>query len=158
MQCLIDTKLLYYKLADMDPEERGKYLLIACMEIMSERSDKYDFVVKQPQLVSTVKRKPANRITYESVKGKTSPQFEVFWKLYPRKIGKGAAWLSWKKQPEGQNELLEMCSAALEWQVESSDWKKEHGTFIPHPTTYLNQRRFEDEAPKQTRSSLGDLI
>ena len=27
----------------------------------------------------------------------------------------------------------------------STDWTKDNGQFIPYPTTYLNQRRWEDE-------------
>ena len=27
----------------------------------------------------------------------------------------------------------------------SKEWKKENGKYIPHPTTWLNQKRWEDE-------------
>jgi len=69
-----------------------------------------------------------------------SDEFEQFWKLYPKKTGKGEAWKSWKKQ----NPKLEDTTKALGWQVKTEDWVKEKGKFIPLPATYLNQRRWED--------------
>ena len=65
--------------------------------------------------------------------------FEVFWKSYPRKIGKGAAKRKWdtKKPP-------------IDQVLKSIDHQKKEWTdpqFIPHPTTWLNQDRWEDEIP-----------
>lgn len=69
--------------------------------------------------------------------------FDSFWKHYPRKVGKGAAERAWKKlQPS-----VSVIVAALAWQVKSEQWTKDNGQFIPHPATYLNQRRWEDEPP-----------
>jgi len=80
-----------------------------------------------------------------AVSARTSPysaQFENFWQAYPRKVGKGAAWKKWKTQ---KCELLNgQIAAALRWQIESNDWRKDGGQFVPHPETYLNQRRWED--------------
>lgn len=70
-----------------------------------------------------------------------SKDFNSFWNAYPRKIGKGAAWISWKKSYV----LYESISKVLESQINSPQWKKDDGQFIPHPATWLNQRRWEDE-------------
>jgi DNA replication protein DnaC len=35
----------------------------------------------------------------------------------------------------------------LEKQKVSTEWLKDGGQFIPHPATWLNGRRWEDEAP-----------
>lgn len=67
-----------------------------------------------------------------------SDDFLEFWNLYPAKTGKGAAWKSWKKQKPP----IEKVKQALEWQINSQKWQE---GFIPNPTTYLNQRRWEDE-------------
>lgn len=69
-----------------------------------------------------------------------SDEFEQFWKAYPKKTGKGEAYKSWKKQ----NPKIEYVMAALSWQTIQPDWTKEKGQFIPLPSTYLNQRRWED--------------
>ena len=67
--------------------------------------------------------------------------FEAFWKMYPRKTGKGSAWRAWEKlKPD-----LCVVEAALAWQIRSDQWTKDGGQFIPHPATWLNQRRWEDE-------------
>lgn len=71
-------------------------------------------------------------------------QFEAFWNAYPRKIGKGAAEKAFKKAIFNRIEdLLE----AIERQKKTAQWKKENGQFIPHPATWLNQKRWLDEAP-----------
>ena len=38
--------------------------------------------------------------------------------------------------------------SAIDTQKKSDQWKKDNGQFIPNPTTWLNQRRWEDELPK----------
>jgi hypothetical protein len=35
--------------------------------------------------------------------------------------------------------------ATLKWQSESPDWQKENRKFVPHPATWLNEGRWEDE-------------
>ncbi|MFA6198679.1 MAG: Lin1244/Lin1753 domain-containing protein [Patescibacteria group bacterium] len=72
--------------------------------------------------------------------------FEQFWKAYPKKTGKGAAEKAWLKIKCPVETVLNIISA-LQWQVKSEQWTKEHGQFIPMPATYINQRRWEDEPP-----------
>lgn len=64
------------------------------------------------------------------------PDFETFWKAYPRKVGKGAALAAWQKA----RKLAEPARI-----VASLDRKWPEQKFIPHPATFLNQRRWEDE-------------
>jgi hypothetical protein len=72
--------------------------------------------------------------------------FATFWKQYPKKVAKPQALKAWKKiKPAGQ--LLADLMAALEKQKASADWLKDEGQFIPHPASWLNGRRWEDEAP-----------
>lgn len=74
--------------------------------------------------------------------------FSDFWKEYPKKVGKGAAEKAWKKIKSPAT-TLKAILASLEWQKESEDWKKQNGQFIPNPSTYLSQRRWEDESPEK---------
>lgn len=69
-------------------------------------------------------------------------QFLMFWEKYPKKVGKGAALAAWRKV---KRPPLSKLLAALETQVGSSQWKRENGQFIPHPSTWLNQGRWDDE-------------
>ncbi|WP_062388754.1 helix-turn-helix domain-containing protein [Pseudomonas abietaniphila] len=77
-------------------------------------------------------------------KSDSSEGFAVFWKLYPRKVQKAKAEAAWKKLAVTP-ELLTVITAALARQVTSIDWLKSNGQFIPHPTSWLNGKRWEDE-------------
>jgi len=94
---------------------------------------------------------PDKWITKEKAKSKKSlgnytEDFLSFWKFYPKKVGKGAAFAVWNDLWEDIGLiLLEQCTTAIGWQMDSDQWIKDDGQFIPNPETYLRQRRFEDE-------------
>lgn len=70
--------------------------------------------------------------------------FDQFWKLYPRKTAKAKAnreWLKIKPDPVLFAKIME----ALVAHAASRDWLKDGGQFIPHPSTWLHQKRWEDE-------------
>jgi hypothetical protein len=70
--------------------------------------------------------------------------FATFWEQYPKKVAKPQALKAWKKiKPAGQ--ILADLMAGLERQKVSADWQKDGGQFIPHPATWLNGRRWEDQ-------------
>lgn len=73
------------------------------------------------------------------------PDFLAFWNAYPRRTGKGAAAKAWRKALPP----IEEVTAALSWQMQTEQWTRDGGQFIPHPATYLNQHRWEDEPPSQ---------
>ncbi len=75
---------------------------------------------------------------------KNIERFEKFWKSYPRKIGKGQARKVWLRL-KPNDELTDTLVMAVEAQKKSEQWQKSQGQFIPHPTTWLNQERWEDE-------------
>jgi len=67
--------------------------------------------------------------------------FDMFWMTYPKKVGKEAAKKAWLKV----NPNLTVVLQALSWQKESPQWFKNNGQFIPNPSTWINQHRWEDE-------------
>lgn len=70
--------------------------------------------------------------------------FDIFWKQYPKKVARPAAIKAWKKlKPTGS--LMDALMDGLQSQITSADWQKNNGQFIPHPATWLNGRRWEDE-------------
>ena len=79
----------------------------------------------------------SNKINYE---------FESFWKIYPRKIGKGLARKAYEKALK-KNGVEKINSAAV---VFAENSKSKDPKFIPHPSTWLNQERWDDviDAPK----------
>jgi len=81
-------------------------------------------------------------------KSKQEPRedaFDVFWKAYPKKVGKEAARKSFAKVKVPVDTLI----AAVDAQKKSAQWTKDNGQYIPNPATWLNQGRWEDEIPGQ---------
>ncbi len=72
--------------------------------------------------------------------------FESFWGAYPRKTAKPAALKAWGKLAPDAG-LVALILAALDRHRASEQWRRDGGQFIPHPATWLNQRRWEDELP-----------
>lgn len=70
--------------------------------------------------------------------------FEEFWLAYPRKIAKKAARQKWQRI-NMTSELFEKIMKAVEAQKKLPQWRKDGGQYIPHPATWLNQERWEDE-------------
>ena len=74
----------------------------------------------------------------------TKERFDRFWKAYPKKVGKQAAYKTWSKiNPSG--DLTEEIIRAVEKQKTWRQWQRDNGQYIPNPTTWLNQGRWEDE-------------
>jgi len=79
--------------------------------------------------------------------------FAAFWQQYPKKVAKPKALKAWKNlKPAGQ--LLADLMAGLQWQKASADWLKDGGQFVPHPATWLNGRRWEDEVQPAANQAL----
>lgn len=75
--------------------------------------------------------------------------FEEFWSLYPRKVSKRKAERAWKKI---KAEEVPAILASVEVWKKTDQWRKEGGRFIPHPATFLNDRRWEDDVPESKTS------
>ena len=70
--------------------------------------------------------------------------FDRFWMVYPRKVAKETARKAFVKLKPDEL-LLQTMMAAVERQKKSEQWMKDNGQFIPHPATWLNNRRWDDE-------------
>lgn len=79
------------------------------------------------------------------------PDFDLFWDAYPRKVGKGAARRSWLSS-NGNRPAMSTLLSALEQQKRSEQWTKDSGQYIPHPSTWLNQERWDDLVTSTTSS------
>lgn len=75
--------------------------------------------------------------------------FDRFWRTYPRKVDKQRALAEWRKLAPGP-ELTETILQALEMQLTSSQWQDVE--YIPHPRTWLHNRRWEAVETQPTRS------
>jgi len=68
--------------------------------------------------------------------------FDEFWLLYPRKIAKAVARKSWQRLTAEQQL---MAAKAISSHCDYWKAKETELEFIPHPATWLNQERWEDE-------------
>ena len=74
-------------------------------------------------------------------------RFDLFWKAYPRHVAKQNAVRAFSKL-NPNDDLFQTILKDIEARKKTNAWSKEGGQFIPHPATYLNGRRWEDEMPK----------
>ena len=79
------------------------------------------------------------------------PRFAAWWKRYPRKVRKQATlkiWLRLKVETDDTlwTEIMDGTAKYVEyWKIEATNPR-----YIPHPTTYLQHARWEDELPTPT--------
>lgn len=71
-------------------------------------------------------------------------RFELFWKEYPRKVNKFKTE-EWFNKNNLTKEQFDLIISKLKKYKDTTDWKKDNGKYIPYPTTWLNQKRYEDE-------------
>ncbi len=75
---------------------------------------------------------------------KTKEMFDAFWREYPKRRAKGNAEKAFAKiKPSEQ--LFEAIMNGLKRAKTTEDWLKDNGKYIPHPATWLNGKRWEDE-------------
>ena len=81
-------------------------------------------------------------------------QFNKFWGAYPKKVSKATAEKSFKKLKVDDELLIKMINS-LEVHKQSKQWQDRQ--YIPNPSTWLNQKRWEDEiedVPKNERVTI----
>ena len=70
-----------------------------------------------------------------------SDRFDAFWAAYPRKEKKPLARTAWMKVPPADRDFDAIMAGLTRWKA-SDQWARD---VIQHPTTWLNQRQWEDE-------------
>lgn len=83
---------------------------------------------------------------------KTDPDlFEQFWKKYPNKKNKKRTRVLFGKL-DLSNGLFQKIMTGLEQYKKSDQWQRDNGQFIPHPSTWINQERWDDEVDTREES------
>jgi hypothetical protein len=88
----------------------------------------------------------------DRVKTETTPDFDAFWLVYPKKVSKAAAMAVWKQINPGPDLVQQICSAAEDQQ----SWPTWKDGFIPDPERWLKKNRWADERPPDARNGKGD--
>lgn len=81
-------------------------------------------------------------------KGQESEAFKAFYAAYPRRVKRKAANRAWVKL--GLDAIAGQIMAALDWQKREVFAKCERDK-IPHPSSWLNDERWNDERPGASR-------
>ena len=84
--------------------------------------------------------------------------FEQFWSVYPRKVGKANAKKAWDNKVTS-DQIIKDIAFNVEQRILQGEWSDVR--FIPHPATYLNGARWQDDLqvnaqnkmPKKSKSS-----
>ena len=110
---------------------------------------------KEREVEKELEKELEKEIETESEKEGDGPAgeggFERFWKIYPKKVGKQLARKEFRKVTVDLDTLLQ----GVRKQMDSAQWEKENGRFIPNPATWLSQKRWEDELPPARRVPMG---
>jgi hypothetical protein len=91
----------------------------------------------------SLSQKKDSEITRAISKKWDCEKFEKFWSAYPRRVAKAKARTSWKRQNLDVLADVIMQDLAMRTALDNQ-WHAEN-SFVPHASTYLNQRRWEDE-------------
>lgn len=85
----------------------------------------------------------SNANTHQKPQNAPLNDFDTFWALVPRRVGKKAAERAWRaveRRGESQDAIEGMRAYAAAFAQSGTDMK-----YIPHPSTWLNRRGWEDD-------------
>lgn len=84
----------------------------------------------------------------EDLDTKYRSQFEEWWKHYPRARNrtypKHPAYLAYVRALKSGRVTAEQLKEATKIAAQTDLWQRDNMMYIPHPSTFLNQRRYED--------------
>jgi len=92
--------------------------------------------------------KPIN-IKQETDNTYATSSFDLFWQQYPRKIAKPNALKAWLKIKVDDDLLKKMLVAINQQGLSNKEMQ-----FVPHPATWLNAKRWEDEIENKNNGML----
>ena len=114
------------------------------IDLAKLRVPQLELPVPQPKVASpaTLVASPATR---------SADLFEEFWQAYPKKVGKKPVLAKWKAR--GLDRLADVIIADVKRRVKMDrQWLE---GYVPHPITYINQDRWEDEMQTRPKGNGG---
>lgn len=148
-ELLKDNALAQNEHADCSPEEGRSKMDSSSVQNDASRLLKMNRPIpesNQRVLTNTTPLPPEGETEKPNVYGE---RFAKFWEAYPRKQAKGNAEKAFKRLKVSAA-LLDKMLDAIAWQKTTDEWKKDNGQFIPHPASWLNSARWEDEKSNYT--------
>lgn len=141
------------------PNSSNLYVFTSMKETDMDHEEKFSSeVVSNITRLDIAKRSIANTTITSAEKSAhphDTPFFQAFWHAYPRRIGKGAARTAFAK-------AMKVCDgdtiiqAALKYSKHCDSMGIER-QYIPHPATWLNQERWEDDLEGEAAKPKKDI-
>ena len=134
-----------------ESQKRKDSVAVALLNKSQQKATKGNKAQQEPTIKEKDKDKENINNPPTPLTGVMDERFEQFWSAYPKKVGKGAAKAAFMKIKPSQD-LTDRMVEAVRVASKSIQWQKEKGQYIPNPSTWLNQGRWEDhmevEPPK----------
>lgn len=106
---------------------------------------------------NTVNTNSISNIPLISPEEKLEMLFAEFWKAYPRKDDKKRALKKFKAIKNVEKVLPDIL-ADIEIKKKSDQWNENGGKYIPMPSTYLNNERWNDEATVTMQNEIAEAV
>jgi hypothetical protein len=163
---LLDAVIEEYEQASGNPWDKGNDK--ACANPCDEGNDKAcatplslspyplapipEPITQNTQPKTLVSDMPSDCTAVALVEIINDDDFSHFWAKYPRRTQKANALRSWSKlKPHDRIEALARLPEHVAWWQQS----RTEPQFVPHPATWINQRRWEDQLPDLTPPGIG---
>ena len=147
---------------EADPEEELKPSESNCMQMISDASkcprNPIQSESESESNSGTTRRRVRENGQHDLSKkanGSEPDGFAEFWYQYPRKEGKAKAEAAWRRLKPSEATRADIM-AALSRAKMTPQWSDDGGRYIPHASTWINGRRWEDE-PVQACKPVSEL-
>lgn len=126
----------------LQTKENGAYTI--CDSHMSVNCQSNDSIGKDRLgKVSIVEDNTCASLTVDIIQ---EDDFDLFWKAYPKKVGKDKARIAWKKKKDKPS-LQDILESVERYKLS----KSVADGFVCHPTTWINEGRWSDEVELSTK-------
>ena len=135
---------------EMNYKEGSKHILNRYIRILGEGIQE-NLTTPTRKLEHPIQENFVDNSTVNNTKNITTNNigdFDSFWTFYPRKAGKEAARKAWAKLRPDEH-IMQLILDNVRERVEKGEWRKDNQSYILHASTYLNQKRWEDEVLDQ---------
>lgn len=118
-----------------------------------EQTETKDSKPEQTETNSPTKKENKKENKNQNQNKEQQARFDRFWEAYPRKEAKPRARSEFDKIAPDDDLLAKMLAAIDRWK-RSAQWREDGGKYIPHPATWIHQKRWEDDPPKESPGKL----
>jgi hypothetical protein len=110
-------------------------------DILTTRDDRGDIDDGNEATLAPTTGRQSRPMNHPNKPSNETPEFNVFWKAYPIKVGKAAALKAWVKAIK-----VETADVIIAGAIRYADDPNRHPSFTAHAATWLNAHRWNDSA------------